>query len=390
MTKDIGALPEVQASVARQATRQWPTFNSGVGGRVTVDGRSILMFGSNDYLGLAGHPEVTAAAARALDEYGVGTGMNPVLGVTAVHRELMERMREFTGCEDVLLFNSCTAANCALVPTLVGEQDATLSDELNHASIIDACRLSKGRTVVYQHGDVGSLAARFADVSDARVRLVITDGMFSMEGDPAPLREITRVSAENGALVAIDESHAAGVIGASGRGTAELFGLERTPPIQTGTFSKAFGAGLGGYVAGPKALIDHLRDRARFFIFTSGMPASLAAAAVASLGIIRREPERLARLRANTERFRAGMRELGFELLGGAGPIVPVLVRDEERTHRLGTFLLQRGAYLPAMTHPIVRNGEGRLRAQLSASHTDEQIDETLELFAAAARAVAS
>lgn len=384
MNDALAGLDELRASVARLKTRPWLTIDGRVGGETEVDGRRILMFGSNDYLGLAGHPAIVAAASAALDRYGVGTGINPVLGVQRVHRELMERMRAFTGCEDVLLFNSCTAANCALIPTLVNAEDVVCSDELNHASIIDACRLARGKTVVYTHANTVALEALLREAESARLRLVVTDGMFSMEGDPAPLDEITRVAGAAGALVVTDESHAAGVIGPTGRGTPELFGLERTPPVQTGTFSKAFGAGLGGYIAGPNALIDHLRDRARFFIFTSGIPAVLAAAALAALGTMQKEPDRLFRLRANTARLRDGLTQLGFSLLGGAGPIVPILVRDEERTRTLAAHLLANGLYAPSMAFPVVPKGEARIRAQVSASHTEEQIDRALSLFESA------
>jgi glycine C-acetyltransferase len=381
LTDLISRLPELEASRARIAMRPWPTLYGKVGGRTVMDGRSVLLFGSNDYLGLASHPAVVGKALDALERYGVGTGMNPVLGVTDVHRELMEGMRAFTGCEDVLLFNSCTAANCALIATLVREGDVAISDELNHASIVDGCRLSGGRTKVYRHSDMGALEDALRDTADARLRLVITDGMFSMEGEPALLPDIARLADSARAIVAVDESHSAGVIGRTGRGTAELLGSMDAPPVQTGTFSKAFGAGIGGYVAGPRDLIDYLRDRARFFIFTSGMPAVAAAAALAALEVMRREPQRLAQLQSNVQRFRTGLLARGYELLGGVGPIVPILIGESERARALAAHLLGRGVYIPSMSHPIVPQGAARLRAQVSASHTFADIDETLMAF---------
>jgi 8-amino-7-oxononanoate synthase len=386
----LAELPELEASRTRMAGRPWPTLHSQVGGRMQLDGREILMFGSNDYLGLGAHPAGVAGAHAALDKFGAGSGMNPVLAVTTVHRELMEAMREFTGCEDVLLFNSCTAANCALISTLVQEGDAVISDELNHASIIDGCRLSRGRTQVYRHAGVPSLREELGASQTARLRLVITDGVFSMEGEAAPLAGIVAEARAARAVVAIDESHAAGVIGPTGRGTFELFGLTDPPPVQTGTFSKAFGAGIGGYVAGPRGLIDFLRDQARFFIFTSGMPAAAAGAALASLRIMRGEPERLERLRANIEHFRAGMAALGYSLLGGAGPIVPVLVHDSDRARRLAAHLLNRGVYVPAMAYPIVPQGEARLRVQLSAAHSEEDVAAVVDAFESALAAEGS
>lgn len=352
-----------------------------VGARMRIDGRELLTFATNDYLGLAADPYVIARTRAAVESFGVGSGMNPVLGVTSVHRELMDRMREFTGCEEVLLFNSCTAANHALIATLIEEGDAVISDELNHASIIDGCRLSRGRTIVYRHGDLISLESALRQASSARLRLVVSDGVFSMEGETARLGRIVELAERYEAMVVVDESHAAGVIGPTGRGTFELFGLTAAPPVQTGTFSKAFGAGLGGYVAGPRAMIEHLRDRARSFIFTSGMPAALAAAALAALDLMSSEPARLALLRANLSHFRSGLKALGYELLGGEGPIVPVLVRDSELAHHLAAELLKLGVYVPAMSYPIVPEGAARLRAQVSASHTSSDIDEVISAF---------
>ena len=380
----VSSMPEVTASAEKMSSRAWPEVTGKVHGRAPLDGRPIVMLGSNDYLGLASHPAVIAGARAALEEYGAGTGMNPVLGVTRVHHQLMEAMREFTGCEDVLLFNSCTAANCALIASLVGPQDVVISDELNHASIIDGCRLARGSTLVYKHTDMGSLDDVLLSAAHARVRLVVSDGVFSMEGDVVPLPEIARVSAKHRAVIAIDESHAAGVIGPTGRGTADLFRMTGPPPIQTGTFSKAFGSGIGGYVGGPKELIQHLRDRARFFIFTSGMPAVAAGAALAALDVLRSEPERLARLRQNTATFRAGLKNLGLELLPNHGPITPIMVGASEQARRLNAALLELGVYVPAMSYPIVPEGAARLRAQVSAAHSDGDLAVALSAFARA------
>jgi 8-amino-7-oxononanoate synthase len=343
-----------------------------------VDGRDVLMFGCNDYLGLGADPAILAGACDAIDRYGSGHGMNPVLAVTALHRELMDRMRAFTGCEDVLLFNSCTAANCALVPTLVVEGDVVVSDELNHASIIDACRLARGTKKVYRHSDLGSLETALDEAKAAETKLVITDGVFSMEGEPAPLPEVLGIAERSGALVAVDESHAAGTVGATGRGTLEIFGLPGAAVIQTGTFSKSFGAGIGGYVAGPRAITELLRDQARFFIYTSGMPVGAVGAALAALRIMTSGTERISRLRANAARLRAGLRELGLRVLGD-GPIVPIVIGESEATRALATRLLDRSIYVPAMAFPIVPEGAARLRVQVSASHTDDDIDALID-----------
>jgi 8-amino-7-oxononanoate synthase len=351
-----------------------------------VDGRELIMFGSNDYLGFAADPNVLAAAHAALEKHGAGTGMNPLLGTTSTHRELIRALRDFTNCEDVLLFNSCTAANCAVIATLVGPDDVVLSDELNHASIVDGCRLARGRTIIYRHNDIESLRRGLAEAKTSRLRLVVTDGVFSMEGECAPLREILEVVKQARGVLVVDESHSAGVIGPSGRGTGEFYGIGRGEFIQTGTLAKAFGAGIGGYVAGPRDAVAHLRDRARFFIFTSGVPAVCAGAAIAALKLLDTEPARLERLRANVVMLRSGLQSLGFELLGGDGPIVPVLLGTTERARRLSLSLLQMGIYVPAFSFPIVPEGSARLRLQVSAAHTREDLQEALSAFETARR----
>jgi glycine C-acetyltransferase len=381
LTTALSRVPELSGAAARLAAARWITLEGTVAGRASIDGRSVLMLGSNDYLGLAAHPHVVARARAALEEHGAGTGMNPVVGLTRVHRDLIEAMRTFTGCEDVLLFNSCTAANCALIPTLVGDQDAVISDELNHASIIDACRLARGRTVVYRHGDVDDLNRALEAAASARLRLVVTDGVFSMEGVAAPLPEIIGSAAAADAAVVVDESHALGVLGASGRGTGERYGIGADAFVQTGTFSKALGAGLGGYVAGSADLIAHLRSRARFFIFTSGMPAAAAGAALGALEVLAGDRGVLDRLRQNASHLRRGLETLGMEVLGSDGPIVPVVVGDAAEAHRVSACLLEEGIFGPAFSDPIVPVGSARLRLQVSAAHTTDDLDFVLETF---------
>lgn len=374
--------PDICGAAERVAARRWATIEGTVPGRAVLDGREVVMLASNDYLGLSTHPHVLRRAHEAIDTHGSSTGINPVVALPRIHRVLIERLCEFSGSDDVLLFNSCTAANCALLPSLGGAEDVIVSDELNHASIIDGARLAAARTLVYDHQSVESLRDVLGDeAADARLRIVVTDGVFSMEGTTAPLDELIAATPGSPTVVVVDESHAAGVVGATGKGTGELYGVPATSFVQTGTFSKALGAGLGGYVAGPSDLIAFLRERARFFIYTSGMPPSAAGAAVGALEVLATEPDHLERLRANTTYLRQGLRELGLTVLGESGPIIPVLIGHPDRAQRLSRLLLDHGAFVPAFSHPIVPAGTDRLRFQVSARHREGDLRLVLELL---------
>lgn len=374
----LSALPEVQASAEKRSFLRRLQLGGPQGGQAIVDGRRVVMLGSNNYLGLANHPKVVERARQALETYGCGTAMNPTLCTTPIHEALAEATAAFAGAEAALLFNSCTAANIALVMSLMGPDDVVFSDQFNHASIIDACRSSKAPTRVYRHRDCAALSEALSETEGARLRLIISDGVFSMEGDTAPLPEMLKLAERHRAVVAIDESHAAGVIGPRGRGTAAYYGVGGKVDIQTGTYSKAFGAAGGGYVAGSRALIDFLYDHARFFIFTSAMSPVSAACAVAALEVHSEEPGLVDRLWANTRRLRQGLEQLGFRLLGGESPITPIVIGDELTADRMGARLLEEGVYVPALGYPVVPRGEARLRAQPSAAHTVSDIDQAL------------
>jgi glycine C-acetyltransferase len=352
-----------------------------------MDDRSVVMLGSNNYLGLANHPKVIERARRTLDKLGAGTGMNPVLCTTPVHRELEEATAKFTGSEAVILFNSCTAANAALVPTLMQADDVILSDQYNHASIIDACRLSRASTKVYPHLNLESLRELLKESQDARLRLVISDGVFSMEGDTIPLPSVIEMAEEYSAIVAIDEAHASGVIGDTGRGTAEYHHVMGQVDIQTGTFGKALGAAGGGYVAGSRALIDFLFDNARFFIFTSAMNPVTAACALGALEVYWEEPGLVQKMWENTVQLRRGLKEMGFTLVGsGESPITPILVGEASVAAEMSSKLFQKGVYIPGLGFPIVPKGMARLRAQPSAAHSSSEIRQALDAIEAAGR----
>lgn len=380
MVDTISKLPEVRSSVEKIAQQHLLTLHSPQAGTVQMDGRTVVMLGSNNYLGLANHPKVIELAKKTLDRLGGGTGMNPVLSTTPVHLELQEAMADFTGCEGVILFNSCTAANAALVPTLMGAGDVILSDQYNHASIIDACRLSRATTKVYPHLDLTALKRLLEESEQARLRLVISDGVFSMEGDTIPLPEVIELAKEYSAIVAIDEAHAAGVIGETGKGTAEFYHMMGQVDIQTGTFGKALGAAGGGYVAGSKTLIDFLFANARFFIFTSAMNPVTTACAVAALQVYREEPGLVAKLWENTRQLRQGLTEMGFTLLGsGESPITPILVGEASAAAEMSSKLLEEGVYIPGLGYPIVPKRMARLRAQPSAAHSPAEIQRALD-----------
>ncbi|HEV2678306.1 MAG TPA: pyridoxal phosphate-dependent aminotransferase family protein [Aliidongia sp.] len=362
------------------------------GARTESGERRLLMFGSNDYLGLAGDPAVVHGGIAALERYGTGLAMNQPFATTPLHEALRERIADFTGTEAALLFGSCTTANIALLTTLAGTLDAVvLSDADNHASIIDGCRLARGRTIVYRTRDLVDLRDQVAATRASPNRTVVSDGVFSVEGDVADGAELARIARQAGASLVLDDSHAAGVIGARGRGTAEACGLDARTDVAavTGTFAKAFGAGGGGYVAGSATFMAEVKRAARFYIFSTGMHVAAVGAALIGVDRATTDIERLERLRANVLRLRTRLIASGFTLLGGgASPITPILIGDEEQARRLSLCLAQRGLVAPVMTFPIVPQGAARLRLQPSACHDEADIDLACEILAEEATAV--
>ena len=351
----------------------------------------LLMLGSNDYLGLAGDPEVVQAGIAALERFGSGLAMNQPFATTDLHEELRDRIAAFTGTEAALLFGSCTAANIALLTTLAQDADTTiLSDANNHASIIDGCRLARGRTLVYRTRDVVHLQAQLKATSAAARHTVISDGVFSVEGNIAPGVALADAAREADASLVLDESHAAGVIGVRGRGTAEACGLNANRDVTafTGTFAKAFGAGGGGYIAGSADLMAEVKRVARFYIFNTGMHVAAVGSAIAGVMRAEADEERRRRLRSNTERLRAGLTAAGFTLLGGQTPITPVLVGDESKAWALNERLQGRGLIAPLMTFPIVPQGAARLRLQPSAGHSADDIDLACDILSQEAGAI--
>jgi 8-amino-7-oxononanoate synthase len=355
---------------------------------VVLDGRRVLCLASNNYLGLAAHPEVVDAAAEAARRYGAGAGSaRLVTGGLVLHDDLEARLAVFKGTEAALLFSSGYLANLGTVAALVGPGDALFSDALNHASIIDGCRLSRADVHVYRHADAGHLAERLAawrrSAGAAARALVVTDSVFSMDGDVAPLPDIVAACEHHGAVLMVDEAHATGVVGPGGRGAVSAYGLEGRVGVVMGTLSKSLGA-AGGFIAGSAALCGYLRNRARSFIFDTALPPPTAAAALAALGILEREPERPVRVRRLAGRLAAGLRVAGYEVADPPAAVLPVVVGAPDAALRLSARLLDAGVLVTAIRPPSVPEGTSRLRATVMATHTDAEIDRAVAAFAGA------
>lgn len=356
---------------------------------IEAGGTELLNFCANNYLGLADAPELVDAAKDALDRWGYGmASVRFICGTQDLHLELEERVSGFLGTEATILYSSCFDANGGLFEVLLGPEDAVISDELNHASVIDGIRLSKARRFRYRNRDTADLEAQLAAAAGARFRLVVTDGVFSMDGSIAPLAEICDLAERYDALVVVDDSHAVGFVGAHGRGTPELCGVADRVDVLTGTFGKALGGASGGYVSGRREIVDLLRQRSRPYLFSNSLAPVIAAGTVAALDLIERSDDARARLAANAARFRSSMTEAGFELLPGEHPIVPVMFHDAARTARIADEMQVRGVYVTAFSYPVVPQGRARIRVQLSAAHTPEQVDRCVEAFVAARAAV--
>jgi 8-amino-7-oxononanoate synthase len=348
--------------------------DGGAGPRIDRDGRSLVNFGSNNYLGLAEHPRVKAAAIRAIDREGVGAGASRLLtGDRAVHDELESELARLKGTEAALVFPTGYQANVGVLAALVGRGDLILADRDCHASLIDGCRASGARFRVYRRDRLDQLAAVLARRVGTGRALIVTDSVFSMEGDLAPLPDLAALAEVHDALLLVDDAHATGVFGRTGTGSSEHWSLRDRPIIQAGTLSKALGA-LGGFVAGPRVLIDYVLNRARTFIYTTALPAAIAAAALEAVRIVRDEPDRRERLWANTRRWHEGVRALGFDTFGSASPIVPLRVGDDGLALRVASALTEEGVYAPAIRPPTVPAGTARLRTSVLATHTPDDL----------------
>ena len=354
--------------------------------RIVLDGREVINLASNNYLGLSTHPKVIEAAVEATRAFGTGaSGSRLISGNSELYATLEAALAKAKGTEAALVFSSGYAANTGTIPVLADERALILSDALNHASIIDGCRLSRATKRVYRHCDVAHLKTLLAGSAGFQRRLIITDGVFSMDGDIAPLPDICEVAAQHDATVLVDDAHGFGVLGEDGGGTVAHFGLQNSGIIQMGTLSKAVG-GLGGYIAGSRALIELLINRARSFIFTTGLPPATLSAATAALNVIRSSPELRHRLRSHAKRLKTALVKLGFDLLPSETQILPVVLGSPQRAVQVAEGLFSEGVFAPAIRPPAVPSGTSRLRVTVMASHTDADIEQAIDAFALCTR----
>jgi glycine C-acetyltransferase/8-amino-7-oxononanoate synthase len=366
---------------ARHLTRRLTPLHSGVGPVVEMAGRQILLLASNDYLGLGTHPEVIQSAIEATQRFGTGAGAaRLVSGSLPPHQELESALAQFKGTEAALTFGSGYLANIGTIPALVEQGGLILADRLCHASLIDGCRLSAADFRIYHHNDTSHLQSLLVKRRQARRTLIVTDGLFSMDGDLAPLPELSRLAQEYEADLYIDDAHGTGVMGPYGRGTAEHFGIEAQIPFQMGTLGKAFGSS-GAYLAGPSILIRYLMNTSRSFMFTTAPPPSSAAAAIAALRVMQREPERRARLWANRERLFSGLTQMGFTLSPSVSPIMPILVGNADTALSFAESLFAEGVYAPPIRPPTVPDATSRIRVTVTSEHTSSHIDQALIAF---------
>ncbi|MCH8048280.1 MAG: glycine C-acetyltransferase [Planctomycetes bacterium] len=373
-------LAEIRSAGLYKAEREITTPQQA---RVGVaDSPPVLNMCANNYLGLADHPDIVAAAHAGLDRWGFGlSSVRFICGTQSIHRELERRISEFLGTEDTILYTSCFDANGGLFETLLGEADAIISDQLNHASIIDGIRLCKARRFRYQNSHMDDLEKQLGQAADARFRLIATDGVFSMDGTIAKLPEICDLAERHDALVMVDDSHAVGFMGPRGRGTHEHHGVMDRIDILTGTLGKALGGASGGYTSGRQEIIDLLRQRSRPYLFSNSVAPPIVAASLAALDLLSASTELRDRLETNTRHFRSAMTERGFNILPGQHPIVPIMIGDAAKATEMADALLREGIYVIGFSFPVVPKGAARIRTQISAVHTTDDLDFAIEKF---------
>jgi glycine C-acetyltransferase len=354
------------------------------GSAIRVAGREVINFCANNYLGLANHPDIVAAARSGLERFGYGmASVRFICGTQESHKQLEAGVARFLGKDDTILYSSCWDANGGLFETILAEEDTILSDELNHASIIDGIRLCKAQRYRYKNADLADLEKGLVAARASRFRLIATDGVFSMDGSLAPLPDICALADRYDALVMVDDSHATGILGAGGRGTAEALGCLERIDIITSTLGKTLGGAAGGFTCGSQPLVEFLRQRSRPYLFSNAVPPPIIQAVLAALDLVSRRTELRERLHANAARLRTGLTRAGFTLKPGQHPIIPVMLGDAALASRMADRLLEHGIYVIGFSYPVVPQGQARIRLQASAAHSDEQIDRTMTAFAA-------
>jgi len=348
-----------------------------------ADGKPVLNLCANNYLGLAQHPDVAAAAKAAIDRWGYGcASVRFICGTQGVHKQLEAKLSEFLGTEDTILYGSCFDANGGLFETLLGPEDAIISDELNHASIIDGIRLCKAERLRYRNNDMADLKGKLKECGGARFKMIATDGIFSMDGYIANLPAICDLAENNRAMVMVDDSHAVGFMGRTGRGTHEFHNVMSRVDVVTGTLGKALGGASGGYTSGRKEIIEYLRQRSRPYLFSNTLAPSIAGASLKVLELLSSSTELRDKLESNTKFFRAGMTKLGFQILPGTHPIVPVMLGDAALAAKFADAMLAKGVYVIGFSYPVVPQGKARIRTQISAAHTEKDLAFAINAFA--------
>lgn len=383
MSKTDWITQEIEGLKAQGLYNRIRTIGSPQGAWLVVDGKKVLNFCSNNYLGLANHPKLVAASKKAADEYGVGpAAVRTIAGTMTLHLELEKRLAAFKGVEAAITFQSGFTANLATIPALVGKEDAIFSDRLNHASIIDGCRLSGGKIIPYEHCDVASLEQVIKEnLSQYRRAIVITDGVFSMDGDMSPLDKIFDVAQRYDVLLMVDDAHGEGVLGRGGRGIVDHFGLHGKVDVEVGTLSKAFGV-VGGVVAGKGTIVEWLRQRGRPFLFSSAVTPPDAAACIAAIDLLEGSTELVDRLWENTKYFKAEMKSLGFNTGASSTPITPVMLGEAPLAQQFSRELFEEGVFAMALGFPTVPQGKARIRVMISAAHERKDLDNGLKAFA--------
>jgi len=352
------------------------------GSTISVDDGDVLNFCANNYLGLSSDPQILEAAHRGLDARGFGlSSVRFICGTQDIHKELEEKTSRFFGMEDTILYSSCFDANGGLFETILTDEDAVISDALNHASIIDGVRLCKAKRLRYRNRDMKDLEAQLEQSADARRRLIATDGVFSMDGTYAPLDAICELAERHRAMVMVDDSHATGFVGPTGRGTPELFGVQDRVDVITSTLGKALGGAAGGFTSGRKEIVDLLRQRSRPYLFSNSLAPVIVSAASAALDILDKSSDHRTRLMSNTEKFRSAITSAGFDVVEGSHPIVPVMLGDARLAQDMAADMLKEGIYVIGFSFPVVPKGEARIRVQLSAAHEAEHVDRAIEAF---------
>jgi glycine C-acetyltransferase len=348
--------------------------------KIEETGGEVINLCSNNYLGLCNTPDVVAAGRSAYEQYGAGTSsVRFICGTFTLHKKLEQKIAEFLDLPSALTYVSCWNANTGLMPTFLEDEDALISDELNHASIIDGVRMTKANRKVYKHSDMSELERALKDTRGARHRFIISDGVFSMEGDICKLPDILELAEKYDAVVAVDDSHATGVLGATGRGTPEHYGLHGKVPVITSTLGKALGGAAGGFTAGPEELTDYLTQRSRPMLFSNALPPATAAHSLAAIEYLDRHPERVQKLRDNTKYFRERLLEAGFKPIEGDTPIVPIIIGETAEAIRMSKMLLDEGVFVIGFGYPVVPHGTARIRCQISAAHETEHLDAVLD-----------